>query len=60
MKIEIKCNETKLWLTNDMMNNDNFVDMWYGEGADEITVPIDELYSAVLAFKNLKNERKEV
>jgi len=56
MKIEIKCDETKLWLSNDMLDNSNFVDLWYGQD-EEITVPIDELYSAILAFKTLKDEQ---
>lgn len=65
MKIEIKDEELKLEITNEEFNNDNFVDLvvWGVPGEEndtgyicEITVPIDELYSAVLAFKQLKDK----
>lgn len=61
MKIEIKYDGQTLVLTNDNLNNDNFIDVVFEIDGDysEITAPIDELYSAVVAFKALKDERKE-
>lgn len=60
MKIEIKCNDSNLVLTSEHLDNNNFIDLYYGGGANVVTVPIDELYSAVVSFKVLQNERKEM
>jgi hypothetical protein len=69
MKIEIKDEENKLVITNEEFDNDNFVDLVIYGTPDkendtgyitEITMPIDELISAITAFKTLKDEREEM
>lgn len=70
MKIEIRDEYFTLILSNDELDNDNFVDIellgdeaknednprgYLGEG----TVPIDELKSAVDAFYQLRKQRLE-
>ena len=69
MKIEIKDEENKLVITNEDFDNDNFVDLVIYGTPDkendtgyitEITMPIDELISAITAFKTLKDEREEM
>ena len=69
MKIEIKDEENKLVITNEDFDNDNFVDLVIYGTPDkendtgyitEITMPIDELLSAITAFKTLKDEREEM
>jgi len=49
MEIRIQFDEETLILTNEDMNNDNFVDIGFS-GKELQTVPIEELYSAVKAF----------
>jgi hypothetical protein len=44
-------------LTNESLNNDNFVDLVVGE--IEVTVPIDELVSALIAFERLRIANRE-
>lgn len=59
MKIEINDNEEKLILSNEDLDNLNFVDILIG--GESITVPIDELFSAVFAFNKqriLQEERE--
>lgn len=56
MKIEIKCGDQIVTLDNDFLDNDNFIDLVI-DGKHEVTVPIDELYSAILAFQTLKDEQ---
>ncbi len=72
MRIEIKEDELRLVLTDEELNNSNFVDvcLYSDEAKDgdlntlgyvgEFTAQIDELYSAITAFKTLKDERKEM
>lgn len=59
MKIEINCSGQVLSLDDSQLDNSNYVDLVI-DGKYEITTPIDELYSAVVAFKTLKDERKEM
>lgn len=61
MRIEITGDgvkkEEKIILTNDSLDNYNFVDIVTKD--NEITVDIEELFSAVLAFHTLKRMNKE-
>lgn len=57
MKITIYVSQKeKIELTNESLNNDNFVDIFWG--GDE-PVPLDELKAAVDAFYQLRKQRKE-
>lgn len=65
MKIEIREGVEKLELSDECLDNPNYVDITYFFGGKEdetteFTAPIDELYSAVVAFKALRDERKEM
>jgi hypothetical protein len=52
MKIEIKCEDNNITLSNENLDNNNFIDI---EGDfDTQTVPLNELESAVRAFQSLK------
>lgn len=57
MKIEIQGdNAESVILSNDMLENENYVDVNIN-GLVEITVPLDELISAVNSFIQLRNQR---
>jgi len=43
-------------LTDDNLNNDNFVDLLVGD--ESYTVPFSELESAVLAFRNVREHNR--
>lgn len=57
MIIRLKCDDAEITLTNESLNNDNFVDLVVGE--IEVTVPIDELVSALMAFERLRIANRE-
>lgn len=57
MIIRLKCDDTEVALTNESLNNDNFVDLVVGD--IEVTVPIDELVSALMAFERLRIANRE-
>ena len=70
MEIRIQCEDdegkVEIILSNEMLNNYNFVDLVIGETVNEsfmphkeITVPIDELYCAVIAFENYRRRINE-
>ena len=55
MKIEIKCDDEILVLSDEDLDNDNFVDLYikkFGDDNNEIgvTVLVDELLCAIQAF----------
>ena len=52
MIIKLKCDDEELVLTNEQLNNDNFVDLVIGEQV--ATVSLDELLSAVSAFEQIR------
>lgn len=52
MIIKLKCDDEELVLTNEQLNNDNFVDLVIGEQV--ATVSLDELLSAVAAFEQIR------
>jgi hypothetical protein len=60
MKINITGDWGELTVSNDQLDNINYVDLYTDKMEEEITIPIDELLSAITAFKTLKDERKEV
>ena len=61
MKIEIKVEgfreEEIMTLTDEMLDNDNFVDIIIDNR--EYNIPIDDLYSAIKTFKNIRALRIE-
>ena len=61
MKIEIKVDgfekEEIMTLTDEMLDNDNFVDMIID--GREYNVSIDDLYSAIKTFRNIRALRIE-
>ena len=57
MKILIKCDEDNLALTNEGLENDNYVAMEINneEGSEVfITMPVEELFSAIKAFYDMR------
>lgn len=59
MKIEIKGDDKeKLTISNDELDNENFVIVktYDDESGLEVTIPIDELMSAVSGFIQLRNQ----
>ena len=60
MKINITGDWGELTVSNEQLDNINFVDLYTDKMEEEITIPIDELLSAITAFKTLKDERKEM
>ena len=53
MKIEIKCDDEILVLSDEDLDNDNFVDLYIKKDDNkeiEVTVSVDELSCAVRAF----------
>jgi hypothetical protein len=60
MRIEINQDEEKLILSNEHLDNDNFVDVVFvsEENEIEITVIVEDLYYAILPF--FKKQRKEL
>lgn len=69
MRVVIKANnddvdmEHDITFSNDQLDNDNYVDMYIDLGEDNgtwtWTMPIDELASAVEAFKEQQRLRQE-
>jgi hypothetical protein len=67
MKIEIPMDDYHLFISNDLMDNDNYVEMWFEEKRSKhddedkeyvtfptiepLTVPIDDLLKAISIFK---------
>lgn len=67
MKIEIPMDDYNLFISNDGMSNDNYVEMWFEEKVSKhddpekeyitfpkiepLTVPIDDLLRALSIFK---------
>jgi len=72
LKIEIKDFDEKITLSNDELDNSHYVDITLqsdvddeeGEGEDEMIrtmiVPLDQLYAAVSAFKELEEPLYDV
>ena len=59
MEIKIKTlDDSEIILTNNELNNPNYIDLIIKEANTyhERTVPVNELYSALLSFKELQNE----
>lgn len=59
MKIEIKEDDQTLVLTNEELDNPNFVEMYIQEkdpekGTDSMIVSVDELHGAISAFVDYK------
>lgn len=63
MKIEIKDNKDVLTLSNDRLDNDNFVELYLDSDEDNcvatMTIPIEELLSAITTFHQLRSLRIE-
>jgi hypothetical protein len=64
MEIKIKTLEDcHIILTNNELNNNNCIDLIFvndkGSYTEAVTVPIDELHSAILAFNNLRDEQNK-
>lgn len=60
MKIEIKGDDKeKLTISNDELDNENFVIVktYDDESGLEVTIPIDQLLSAVSSFIELRNQQ---
>ncbi len=61
MRIEIKVDGNDpdgdvMILTDEVLNNDNFVDLLIGD--ESYTVPFWELESAILAFRNIREHNR--
>lgn len=65
MRIEIKCDDSKLILTGERLDNDNFVELMFSDPNQEEdliqgdTVNLDELLAAVESFVSLQRSRLE-
>ena len=62
MEIIIKDDTGIIKLSNDELDNGNFVDMYVEDDnlkKASVTVSIDELLAAIQAFQNLRIERKK-
>ena len=56
MRIEINKNkELLVAVSNEDLNNDNFVDLEFGD--ESVTVSLDDLFSAFIAFDSLRSRR---
>lgn len=58
MEIKLNKTDTEVILSNEMLDNDNFVDLIIGNV--EVTVPLVELYCAVNAFLENKQQNREL
>ena len=57
MKIEIKGDDNeRLTISNDELDNENFVIVKTYDSGLEITIPLDQLLSAVSGFIELRNQ----
>jgi hypothetical protein len=62
MKIEIREDDRRICLSNDELDNDNFIDLTiYVDEGDmmEATVSVSELYTAVKAFYEKRSRDKD-
>lgn len=58
MKIEIKGDDNeRLTISNDELDNENFVIVKTYDSGLEVTIPIDHLLSAVSSFIELRNQQ---
>ena len=60
MKIEINLDPGTLVLTNEHLDNFNYVDVHFGENEGQVNlhqIPLDELHAAVTAFRELRAEQ---
>ena len=61
MKSIIISDNTQLEISNDELDNDNFVDLILKGASDRVamTVPLDDLLSACIQFESLRSMRAE-
>ena len=58
MKIEIKDGDDKVVFSNEFIDNENFVDVITRDVV--VTLPVNEVYSAIKAFVNLQEEKRKL
>ena len=59
MTIEIKDSDQTIELSDDQLDNDNFIDIHMEEEGKTmtLTVPIDDLFAALIAFDSKRSRR---